>query len=230
MDKSSGSEGPRKSSKARSRSRSNSETKVKSEQSDEDPPPPITDGFLTVIVKQWQQEQQQQQHSPTSPDSTYHSPDEKEEVRSPSFEPDYTDSRHEIEPEDIHEREGQTSQPRGVSVMFIKPWGKLSWHVFYNGPYDNARIRHVELRTQDEYDRNIPATLWHTMQKGTSYELSDIHHMGEGIAWFVGDLHKGQGEERQRVHFTVSDGSGKPIENCIPDLVRESRAKEEIEI
>ena len=88
---------------------------------------------------------------------------------------------------------------------------------------------HVELRTNDEYERNVPRTLCHTMQRGTTVDLTDIHRRGKGIAWFIGDLHKGQGEDKQKCHFTVSYGSDKPIGDYIPDLVRESRAKEEVE-
>ena len=155
---------------------------------------------LEDAIKKWQQEmQQKQQQSPSSPDSTYHPPDDKEEdsprsARSASFTPDWDerhaaeepeyDERHDAEPpeyderhepEEIHEREGQTSPPRRISITFMRPWGQRSWTVYYNGPYDNNRRMHVELRTKDEYERNIPGTLWHTMQQGMTFELTDIH-------------------------------------------------------
>ena len=157
------------------------------------------DGHLEDAIKKWQQEMQQKQQRPSSLDSTYHPPDDKEEdsprsARSASFTPDW-DERHETgppeyderhdteppeyderhEPEEIHEWEGQTSPPRRISITFMRHWGPRSWTVFYNGPYDNIRRMHVELGTQDECDRNVQGTLWHTMQKGTTVDLVDIH-------------------------------------------------------
>jgi len=114
----------------------------------------------------------------------------------------------------------------------------LSRRVIYKGPYDNDRPRHVELRTQDEYDRGVPNTLWHTMKKHATYDLGAIRYVGKGLkgnARWVGNLHKGQGEKRRRVHFTVSYGSGKPIDPYIPkedddQYIRESRAEQEVAI
>ena len=88
---------------------------------------------------------------------------------------------------------------------------------------------HVELRTQEEINQNVQGTLWHTMTKGTIAGLRDLTREGKAVYWYVGDYHKGQGDKRQRCHFTVSYGSDKPIGDYIPDLLREQRAKAEVE-
>ena len=195
-------------------------TKVRvNNESDDEEPPPCTDGWLPVIV-----------NSPTSPAEE----ENKETVRSPSFEPDFSG---EEAPEIVPEREDQTSPSKKASsgnqmfVDLLEPWGNLSWYVDYPGPYDNSRPRHVELRTQDEFDRGVENTLYHTMQPGTVCKLEEIHYLKNAVAWFVGKLVKG--EEKVRVHFTVHVGD-RQIGDFIPasdddSRVRDYRAEKEVE-
>ena len=152
--------------------------KLELSESDDEEPPPCTDGWLPVIV-----------NSPTSPAEE----ENKETVRSPSFVPEFSG---EEAPEIVPEREDQTSPSKKASSgsqMFVKvlePWGNLSWYVDYPGPYDNSRPRHVELRTQDEFDRGVENTLYHTMQPGTVCKLEEIHYLKNAVAWLVGKLGK----------------------------------------
>ena len=79
---------------ARSHSKESNKTKVKSEQSDDDPTPPNTDEVLPIIVE-----------SPTSLEEQSKQPEEME-IRTPRFEPDFSDGNAEIDPpEEVHERE-----------------------------------------------------------------------------------------------------------------------------
>ena len=51
-----------------------------------------------------------------------------------------------------------------VTITFIKPWGRKSWLVKFEGLlYDNDRLPHVELRSQEELEANTRDAIYHTM-------------------------------------------------------------------
>lgn len=78
-------------------------------------------------------------------------------------------------------------------ITFLKPWGKNSWLVTYDGPYNNARPAHVEVGEVN-------------MQKykaGFKFTLSNLHASGNAVMWDVDRLKNDKG---QRAHFTVYYG------------------------
>lgn len=76
------------------------------------------------------------------------------------------------------------------SIIFTKPWGKRSWLVEYDGPYNNSRPPHVEVVDFDP-------------TPGSSHPLKNLHVMGgKALVWDVEDV-TNRGEQ---AHFTVYYG------------------------
>ena len=96
-----------------------------------------------------------------------------------------------------------------MSMPFIDmhyPWGKKSWIVKYNGPYENYRNgkyvpMHVEL--VDAQDEDDPQNLFKTMRAGTKHKLIDLKKTGRWIRWTVAGCRKRNGD---LAHFTVHHG------------------------
>lgn len=79
-------------------------------------------------------------------------------------------------------------------IVFDKPWGKKSWLVKYDGPYNNTRPAHVEVGeiNMGKY------------KPGFKFTLSNLHTSGGAVMWDVDRL---KNEKGQRAHFTVYYGS-----------------------
>ena len=94
------------------------------------------------------------------------------------------------------------------NIMFAEKWGERSWLVQYDGPYDNPRPRHVQLRA----DASKLGTPYDTMVAGAEYKLVELHQIAKNtIAWCVDDLVLNPWEKdpkkRERAHFTVHHGN-----------------------
>lgn len=65
-------------------------------------------------------------------------------------------------------------------ITFLEPWGRHSWKVQYDGPYDNDRPPHVEL---GESNMNC-------VKAGDTFTLSNLHCSGNvakgAVMWDVG--------------------------------------------
>ena len=78
------------------------------------------------------------------------------------------------------------------TVTFTAPWGRRSWRVEYDGPYENDRLPHVEVGTEN-MDAHVP---------GEVHTLSRLHVRGKAVMWDVdGCLNR-----KHKAHFTVYFG------------------------
>ena len=106
-----------------------------------------------------------------------------------------------ISPSDEHD--SKTSMPY---IEFHRPWGKKSWIVKFNGPYENYRNgtyvpMHVEL--VDEEDVKDPQNLHKTMKSGARFQLIDLKKTSRWVRWTVKDCFK---KNPTPCHFTVHYG------------------------
>ena len=93
-------------------------------------------------------------------------------------------------------------------ITFIGKFGSKSWYVRYDGPYDNQRPQHVELRK----DKNSKGGIYNTMQEDTVYKISGLKKTGNSVMWNIVDL---QTEEGKQAHFTVHYGP-RPVQDFMP--------------
>lgn len=76
------------------------------------------------------------------------------------------------------------------SVKFTKPWGRRSWLVDYDGPYNNNRPPHVQV-------------IGYTPTPGQVCTLTNLHTISpRALAWEV----EGVTDKGGRAHFTVYFG------------------------
>lgn len=76
------------------------------------------------------------------------------------------------------------------SITFTGPWGRKSWHVNYDGPYNNNRPPHVEVQG-------------FTPDVGRAYKLRDLRAISsKALAWTV----EGAYNSGREAHFTVYFG------------------------
>lgn len=88
-----------------------------------------------------------------------------------------------------------TPPQRRITLRTI--WGKNSWLVHYNGPYNNERYPHVA----------VGATNINSHRPGEVYTLSNLRRQGNAIMWTVDDLyHTGTNGVTTNAHFTVYYG------------------------
>jgi len=78
-------------------------------------------------------------------------------------------------------------------VTFREPWGKRSWLVDYDGPYENDRKSHVELG-----ESNMKS-----VQSGQRANITDLRRERNAILWTVEDVHH---QNKRLAHFTVAFG------------------------
>ena len=104
---------------------------------------------------------------------------------------------------------GDNKPDGGISEPYIEfhhPWGRKSWIVKFNGPYENYRDgsyvpMHVELI--DYEDANDPQSLHKTVKAGVKFQLVDLKKVGRCVRWTVKDCFKKNGTP---CHFTVHYG------------------------
>lgn len=80
-------------------------------------------------------------------------------------------------------------------ITFLKPWGKRSWLVEYDGPYHNDRQPHVE----------IGEGHLESVQPGQRAYLSSLRKHGPAFMWTVNNVWNYQHNEP--AHFTVGFGT-----------------------
>lgn len=80
------------------------------------------------------------------------------------------------------------------TITFSEPWGKNSWKVNYDGPYDNNRLPHVE----------VGETNMNRYNAGEIYKLVNLRSTGRAIMWDVVGVDNSR--EKGGAHFTVYFG------------------------
>ena len=84
------------------------------------------------------------------------------------------------------------------TITLVEP-RERSWYVTFDGPYDNTRPRHVELRSS-------PWQPWPTLAtQGATLSLYGLRKRGQAIMWYVDGIFVDD-DPRRRVHFTVHFG------------------------
>lgn len=81
------------------------------------------------------------------------------------------------------------------TITFFEVWGKNSWKVKYDGPYDNNRFPHIEVGSEN-IDKHVA---------GEVYKLSNLHVSGKAIMWDVEDCKNALSRDGF-AHFTVYFG------------------------
>lgn len=82
------------------------------------------------------------------------------------------------------------------TITFLEPWGKRSWKVAYDGPYENNRIPHVEVGN-DNMDKHVA---------GEKHVLVNLHVSGKALMFDIPDCANSLSRDKS-AHFTVYFGS-----------------------
>lgn len=81
-------------------------------------------------------------------------------------------------------------------ITFLEPWGKRSWKVTFDGPYENDRFPHVEVG-EENMNKHVA---------GEKHALSNLHASGKALMWDVADCVNSLSRDK-RAHFTVYFGA-----------------------
>jgi len=76
------------------------------------------------------------------------------------------------------------------TIIFLERWGRKSWRVAYDGPYENDRDKHVEC-------------VGFSPHAGMQCVLSNLHCDGKAVMWDVEGVTNGS----HGAHFTVYFGN-----------------------
>ena len=87
------------------------------------------------------------------------------------------------------------------TVIFLKRWGRNSWLVSFNGPYDQSRSPHVRLRFQHD------STMYDEMNSFSEYRLVNLHRNNDAIMWNLLLPNAVQERIPHVLHLTVHYGS-----------------------